>query len=286
MKRCNSEVVCIHDRSLVFSKDGYPIMDCSKCHRRFAELIDVEHHLERVYSDDYFFNGKDGYPNYLHEKELLIRYGKYYAEIISRYAKPGKLLDVGSAAGFIMKGFESSGWNCTGIEPNSTMAAYGKNELNLDICKGDLETYESDTKFDLIILIQVIGHFYNIDRAMANISDLLKQHGLVLVESWNMKSFIARILGKNWHEYSPPSVINWFSNESLKTLFNNYGFELLGSGLPAKKIILKHALSLISKDTPNGIFKKQIINYLSRSIGNISISYPPIDLKWYVFKKL
>jgi len=33
-----------------------------------------------------------------------------------------KVLDIGCAAGFILKGFEDSGWICRGIEPNETMA--------------------------------------------------------------------------------------------------------------------------------------------------------------------
>jgi SAM-dependent methyltransferase len=223
MKRCNSAIDCDHERSLVFKKNGYPILDCGKCHRRFAELTDVENHVKKVYSDNYFFNGNDGYPNYLDEKEILFRYGKYYSGIIKRFTTPGKLLDVGCAAGFIMKGFENSGWDCIGIEPNATMVSFGKNELKLNIFRGDLETFVSVTTFDLITLIQVIGHFYNIDKAMENVACLVKQNGLVLVESWNKDSFFARIMGRNWHEYSPPSVISWFSNKSLKSLFENYG---------------------------------------------------------------
>jgi SAM-dependent methyltransferase len=286
MDICNSTIGCSEEKRILFIKDGYPIEDCKSCVRRFAVIRDGETHLSKVYSDEYFFDGKDGYPNYLDEKEILFNYGIHYAKKIAPYKKPGEILDVGCAAGFILKGFESMGWKGFGIEPNETMANYGKNELNLNIDSGSIETYTSENKFDLITMIQVIGHFYDVDKAMENISRLSDKNGLVLVESWNMGSLIARILGKNWHEYSPPSVINWFSDNSLITLFDKYGFEIIDSGFPAKRINLKHAISLLEKNTPNIFFKKKILGFLSQSIGKLVINYPPVDLKWYLFRKV
>lgn len=286
MEKCNFNIDCSEDKRLLFSKNGYPIIDCQKCVRRFAMIRDAETHLSKVYSDEYFFDGNDGYPNYLEEKDILFNYGVHYAKIIERYAKPGKVLDVGCAAGFILKGFENQGWKGSGIEPNETMASYGRNELNLDISTGSLESYKTATKFDLITLIQVIGHFYDIDKALENISDLSNPKGLVLVESWNMNSKVARVLGKHWHEYSPPSVINWFSDESITHLFNRYGFEPVGSGFPAKRINLNHALSLLEKNTPDLFFKKSLIAFLSKVSGKLVINYPPVDLKWYLFRKI
>jgi len=262
MEKCVSNIECNDEKILLFRKNGYPIIDCSKCLRRFSIIRDVNTHLSQVYSDDYFFEGKDGYPNYLEEKEILFNYGINYAHKVAKYTKPGRVLDVGCAAGFILKGFESLGWKGSGIEPNETMAKYGRNELNLDIRTGSLETYNTENKFDLITMIQVIGHLYDVDKALEKITALTTQNGLVLVESWNMQSFVARILGRHWHEYSPPSVINWFSNKSLTKLFNNNGFELVDSGFPAKRINLKHALSLLEKNSPNNIFKKKLLRSL------------------------
>lgn len=274
------------DRILLFIKNGYPVWDCKKSFRRFTLVQNEKTHLSSVYSDEYFLNGKAGYPNYLDEKDIIVNHGIYYAKIVQKYANPGKIFDVGCAAGFILKGFENYGWKAFGIEPNVAMCTYGKNELNLDICTGSIEDYKSDHKFDLVSLIQVIGHFYDIDRAMENISLLLNQNGLVLVESWNMKSLVARVFGKYWHAYCPPSAINWFSDESLTKLFNSYGFELIDSGYPKKRISFKHVLSILKHNTPNFLFKNKLIDYLNRLFGRFVINYPPIDLKWYIFQKL
>lgn len=282
---CVSNWECHHVKNEVFVKDGYHIFECDKCLHRFSEVANIENHISKVYSDNYFFGGKAGYPNYLEEKELLFASGQRYSQIVSKFMKPGYLLDVGCAAGFIMKGFEESLWQCDGIEPNSFMADYGRNEMKLNIFTSNLEEFTTNKKYDLICLIQVIGHFYDLNKAISNVVNLLNEGGFILVESWNMKSSIAKLLGKHWHEYSPPSVLHWFSDTTLTQLFWKVGFKLVASGYPQKKINMKHALSLLNENLPNFIYKKEILNFTSQVGGGLNVKYPFRDLKWYLFSK-
>lgn len=285
-KTCNSIMSCKEKRQTLFQKRGYPILECEQCGHRFIKIADQEGHVSTVYSDDYFFKGKDGYPNYLNKEHLLYKQGLRYARLISEFTKPGKVLDIGSAAGFILKGFSDSGWICQGIEPNETMAAYGRKYLNLDIKTGSIETLETGESFDLINMIQVIGHVYNLDKTLQNVTALLKPNGLVLVESWDMKSATARMMGKNWHEYCPPSVVHWFSDKTLSILFKYYGFELIAKGHPIKKINADHAFSFLEGRNVKLIFKKRLVDAINRFVGKLTLTYPLRDVKWYVFRKI
>lgn len=285
-KKCSSFLECKEEKIALFTKKGYVIKECKKCGHRSTDIKDMETHLSETYSDSYFFEGKDGYPNYLEEKEMLYRSGLKYTRVISKYMKPGKVLDVGCAAGFILKAFEQKGWQCYGVEPNETMATYGRNELNLDIRTGGMETFSSSEKFDLINLIQVVGSLYDLDKAMQNVSALSRQGGLVLVESWNMKCLAARFFGASWHEYCPPSVVHWYSDETLNQLFSYYGFKLIAKGRPSKKINLKHGLAIIAENSKKSAIKKRFFNFLSKTLGNMAVPYPPVDVKWYLFQKI
>lgn len=284
-KICNSTLNCPAEKIIFFTKNEYTIKKCKKCGFRFTEVKDIGNHLKEVYSDEYFFEGKLGYPNYLDQKDILISHGINYAKIVSKYLQSGKVLDIGAAAGFILKGFEQAGWNCYGVEPNNTMASYGRDILNLDIATGDLESFESNEKFNLVSMIQVIGHLHNLDLSLQKVHKLLEENGYVIVESWNMNSIYAKIMGKFWHEYSPPSVVNWFSDKTITMFFKTHGFHLVGKGLPSKKINIKHGLSLIDETTPNFYFKSYIINLFINKFGKYHFPYPPLDLKWYLFQK-
>ena len=68
---------------------------------------------------------------------------------------------------------------------------------------------------------------------------ILSEDGLVLVESWDMASWYAKILGRNWHEYSPPTVLHWFSKTTLKNFSYSMDSGPLKTGKPYKKISLK-----------------------------------------------
>jgi SAM-dependent methyltransferase len=285
-KTCISYISCQEQKKLLFEKKGYGILECRQCGHRFIEIPDHEHHLSTVYSDDYFFEGKDGYPNYLNKRNILYKQGLQYAKLISKYTKPGKVLDIGCAAGFILKGFRDSGWMCHGIEPNETMAAFGRNNLNLDIKTGSIETLETDERFDLINMIQVIGHVYDLDRTLQNVTALLRPGGLVLVESWNVKSIVARLMGKNWHEYCPPSVAHWFSDKTLSVLFKYYGFELIAKGHPLKKINADHAFSFLEGRSVKLIFKERLVRAINSLVGKLTLIYPLRDVKWYIFRKI
>lgn len=56
---------------------------------------------------------------------------------------------------------------------------------------------------------------------------------------------MARLFGKNWHEYSPPSVLHWFSKRGLIRLADRAGFEPIAQGRPSKWIDAGHAKSLL-----------------------------------------
>jgi SAM-dependent methyltransferase len=166
------------------------------------------------------------------------------------------------------------------------MAAYGREKLHLNIKTGSIEAFATTEKFDLVNLIQVIGHVYDPDKALRNVAQLLKRNGLVLVESWNRSSCSARILGKRWHEYSPPSIIHCYSDKTLALLFNYHGFKLIAKGYPVKKISVHHALFFLEGKTSNKMLKK-LFGWAKRVSVTRRLAFmnPLFDVKWYVFQK-
>jgi SAM-dependent methyltransferase len=273
--------LCQSESKIVFTAKGFPVRDCAKCSHRFAEVSTDGNHVAEIYSDEYFSGGGAGYSDYLAESEMLWRRGRDYAKILAKHdIKPGKLLDVGAAAGFILKGFCEEGWIGTGLEPNPAMAKNGRENLGLEIFRGDLESFQSAEKFDAVSMIQVAAHFYDPRRAFENAFDLLKPGGVLLVETWNYKSMTARIFGRNWHEYSPPSVLHWFSPKKMTALLQEIGFEKLAQGRPSKKISGAHARSLLRYRLG------EKINPLLKLIpGKINFPYPAEDLFWAIYRR-
>lgn len=269
----------------VFTIDEYNIMECSTCSHRFVCEIWNESHVEEVYSDTYFLGGGDGYSDYFEESRILYKHGLRYAKMLSDYMPSGELLDIGSAAGFILQGFVDSGWKGTGVEPNLSMAKFASEELHLEVYQSSFESFTTDLQYDLITMIQVIPHFYDLKKALHKLTDLLKPQGYILVEVWNKNSITAKIFGRNWHEYSPPSVLHWFSPKSLEHWFQSIGFERVAFGRPQKYIKGAHARSLLTSKLskfPFSSYLKQAVDLIPK---DLTIRYPAEDLLWMLFKR-
>lgn len=272
--------LCHSPSKIVFEVKNFPIRDCVECGHRFAEISTNENHAARVYDDAYFTGGGAGYADYLADAAMLEKRGAAYAKILSEYVETGRMLDVGAAAGFILKGFVENGWLGTGIEPNARMARFGGEQLNLQIISGDFENFQSTEKFRLISMIQVAAHFHAPNRAFQNASELLEPGGLLLVETWNQTSLTARIFGKNWHEYSPPSVLHWFSPERLNKFLEKFGFVKIAGGRPSKKISGAHAKSLLEYRLGKGFSP-----LLKLIPDKVNFPYPAEDLFWTIYRK-
>ena len=278
---------CIQSPSAqkVFSIKEFPIYECRQCHHRFTDLPDDETHVEAVYGDDYFEGGKDGYPDYLREGKLLIERGEQYGKIVNNMMKPGKILDVGAAAGFLLKGFLNTGWQGVGIEPNARMAQYGCEQLHLDIRHTSVEAFSAPLRFDLVSMIQVIPHFYNLEQALRVLSEHTRPGGYWLIETWNKDSFTAKIMGKAWHEYSPPSVLHWFSPKSLTHFAEQLDFHPVARGRLPKKLKAAHAKSLVSHKLEDTVLAKPVKALMKVIPDGLSLPYPSEDLFWMVFQK-
>jgi SAM-dependent methyltransferase len=278
--------ICNADGAPAFEKFGHPICDCTACGHRFAALsAQPEGHVRTVYSNEYFNGGGAGYSDYLAEERLLRDRGKRYAKILSRYTKPGSILDVGAAAGFVLQGFIDSGWTGNGIEPNDTMASIARSRLGLEVWTGMMENLAADLQFDAVSMIQVLPHFIDPKHAMSVVAKILKPGGLLLIETWNRRSWTAKLMGQNWHEYSPPSVLHWFDPDSVNRLANPFGLCEIARGRPAKKILSSHAKSLVKHTLSNSVLGRAGLPLLGLIPENWVLPYPAEDLFYMVLRK-
>lgn len=268
-----------------FQKHGYWILECQQCQHRYADLDPASNHVEAVYGDHYFHAGGDGYPDYLGEADLITRHAHQYGQMLKQHVTPGQLLDVGAAAGFILKGFQETGWAGQGLEPNDRMAHHARTQLGLAVQTGTLETFQTSEQYDVVSFIQVIAHFYDLQQALQAAAAVTRPGGFWLIESWNRASFVARILGRNWHEYSPPSVLHWFSPDSLQTFVAQFGFQEVARGRPAKRLNGAHAKSLLGYKLQTSPLKPLGAPLLKLIPDALTIPYPTYDLFWGLYQK-
>lgn len=298
--------LCGGDSRQRFLAHGYPVLVCRHCDHRFAGLVPSAEHVQTIYDDSYFDGGGAGYDDYLAEGEILTNHGRRYADLLaSRAIEPGRLLDVGASCGFIMTGLSSRGWHGVGLEPNASMAARGRALSGVDIRVGTAEALpalqatqapdahdESDAlhrppegSFDLISMIQVIAHFHDLRLAFDNLRARTNPGGHWLIETWDHGSLSARLAGRHWHEYSPPSVLRWFTRKRLTALLAEYGMRPVAHGRPRKFLRGSHARSLLAHQLGESRPGRLLLP-LTRAIPeSLAIPYPADDLFWLLCRR-
>ncbi|MEP3478835.1 MAG: class I SAM-dependent methyltransferase [Fuerstiella sp.] len=278
-------VICHQHLEPVFKKNGVPIQECKACRYRAAEISSTAGHTKRLYNDNYFSGGADGYLDYLQDKESLLGRGRWYSHLLAKYGiQNGRLLDVGAAAGVIASGFRSEGWKAEGLEPNQSMVHYGRQQLDLTMHHGSLESMVIDTKFDVISMIQVLAHLTDPAAAFRHASQMTKPGGHWLIKTWNYQSLSARIFRKSWHQYSPPRTLHWFTSHSLNALAAQFQMKFVASGGPQKSISAQHAKSLLRHATSESAFLKFMTCPAALLPDRLMIPYLADDLSWYLFQ--
>ncbi|MDO9383511.1 MAG: class I SAM-dependent methyltransferase [Hyphomicrobiaceae bacterium] len=278
-------VVCSAPTAQLFMKYNYPIDKCTRCGHAAVDGLRAEEHANTTYGDEYFFGGGAGYPNYLSQGDLVRDHGRAYASVLARHGAPGSCLDVGCAAGFVLQGLADAGWTGVGLDPNPRMVQHARDVLKLNAVVGTLESYESSEQFDLVSLIQVVGHFWNLRQAIGAGASHVKPGGLCLIEYWNRDSLPARLLGEHWHEYSPPSVLHWFGPSDLDLLMAQFGLVRVDAGKPKKYISGEHLKSLLAYKS-RGVVGGSILAAMTKLVpGGLKVPYPAWDVAWSLYRK-
>ncbi|RPH41843.1 MAG: class I SAM-dependent methyltransferase [Burkholderiales bacterium] len=284
--------ICTHPARYWQTIRDHKLWDCANCGHRFAIAPQPDSHVDVVYGDHYFTGGGAGYTNYAEQSELLRKRGHYYASIAdafvpARGAETRRLVDVGAAAGFLLRGWIDKGWTGWGVEPNPSMVALAA-EQSLDVRR---EAFESMAiaeagQIDCVAMVQVLPHFVEPMRALRQAWTLLRPGGILLIEAWDRDSRIARVLGPRWHEYSPPSVLNWFTRESLSYATAQIGFEFETHRRVVRWIDAGHAKSLLAHSNQGKGALIRLVNGVASLMPNrLKIPYPGDDLFYAVYRK-
>jgi SAM-dependent methyltransferase len=147
----------------------------------------------------------------------------------------GRLLDVGSGRGELLRVAKEAGWQVTGIEPSPRFAEYAAAYSGADVKQSRLEQCAfADASFDAVILAGVIEHVYKPVRMVQEISRILRSGGALFVDVPNeaglffrMGNLYQRLCGRNWvvnlSPTFPPFHIFGFTPPSLRIILARYG---------------------------------------------------------------
>ncbi len=222
------------ERELKFEDGPFSVVTCRSCGLTYVtpRLADGVL-LEQVYDEGYWSSDsakERGYTDYRSDEPLYLKtYRRRLAVVRRHFARPGRVLDVGCAAGYFLRVMREEGWQVTGLEPSDAIRPHAERLLGAEhVHRGLLgEAALERGSFDLVTMWDVIEHIPDVVGAVREVHRLLRPGGRFLIETQNVDSRAAKVLGKRWQHYKHAEHIYHFNAATLGEVLRRGGFEVL-----------------------------------------------------------
>jgi 2-polyprenyl-3-methyl-5-hydroxy-6-metoxy-1,4-benzoquinol methylase len=214
-------------------EDGYSVRRCERCGVGWVSPRLDAAGLQEIYKSDNYWRSPSpkvqGYTDYRGDERLYLdTFRKRLGFVLAGGPRSGRALDVGCAAGFCMAAMRELGFEAHGLEISETIASHARERFGFDtIHIGTLQDAPyPDGHFDLITMWDVVEHVVDPVELLVKARELLAPGGLLVVETQDIDSRFARLLGPRWHHYKHEEHIYHFTPSTVRALMQSAGFRV------------------------------------------------------------
>ncbi|CAM3774417.1 class I SAM-dependent methyltransferase [Polynucleobacter arcticus] len=182
------------------SKESFPYYRCPNC--KLVFLDPVPNNLGEYYQTDYY-----DVPNSISEHDARAKnLQQWKIDLVNRFAKKGKLLEIGPAYGLFSHLAKQSGFDVTAIEMDARCCEYLRDIVGINVVN-DMDTSAALSrlpKFDVIVFWQVLEHLVDPMTVLDLAAEHLSPGGVLIFDTPNPNAFQFRVLGKYWTHIDAP----------------------------------------------------------------------------------
>ncbi|OSZ78930.1 hypothetical protein CAP35_11980 [Chitinophagaceae bacterium IBVUCB1] len=144
-----------------------------------------------------------------------------------------------------------------------------------------LEDFQTDKKYNVIIMQQVIEHLHDLDASFKILSKLLSPDGILIIETPNMNCLDRAIFKKYWEGYHTPRHFNLFRKKSFGTWLGKYSFAIHEMKLKIKPV--HWIYSFQNMLIVNGDKEKGLARFFTYKNTFLLLFFTPFDLFQILF---
>jgi len=206
--------------------DDFKVRRCRRCEHHFTVPVLGPNEIGAYYAEVYY-GTKNKRFNPLMEG-LVEWFARRRATTLGRFAKVGKVLDIGCGRGLTLAALRDQGWQTRGCEFSETAARKAKEMLNLDVDHGGFdENNYADGEFDAVILWHVYEHLSDAGEAMKSFHRIIKPGGILVIAVPNFDSIQAQGTHYGWFHLDMPRHYSHFGAPWLREHLPKAGFRVL-----------------------------------------------------------
>ena len=223
------------ERTVCFREPPFQVVRCGACGLVYVTPRLRPEILLRVYDGSYWKSESPstrGYADYAGDAPLYLKTFEKRMGLVEHYvAGPGRALDVGCAAGFFLKVLRDRGWEADGVELSPDIATHAREAYGFPhVHVGELDTAPfPEASYDLVTLWDLVEHVPDPVALLRRAVRFLREGGHLVVETQNVASLFARLLGQRWQHYKHLEHLYHFQPDTLARLLRQAGLEIVAS---------------------------------------------------------
>ncbi len=224
-------IICgAHDFKRLFFKQKYHFVSCVSCGLVRLDPLPTPQQLDEHYER------RAGGGNYHADlTQERIQPCRNLLRVIERARPglpPGRVFDIGCLYGLFLDLARESGWETWGLEMQKSAAARAAENHTGRVFCDRIETFAacastSSDLFDVVVASSVIEHLLDPAILFDLAKRLLKENGLLILQTPNHGSWLRRLMGKFWPPYAAPEHTFYFSAKNLKRFAEAMGFSVV-----------------------------------------------------------
>lgn len=169
--------------------------------------------VQALYDDHYSEGITGGFRS-----EGKDRHDRFTLRALARHAAPpGRLLDIGCAAGDFLDAARRSGWEVAGVEMQERSAALARAK-GIPVHSPFLDAIPAGETFDAITMLDVFEHIRDPAGFLPAVAARLAPGGVLYVETPNFGSIFRRLRGGAWMAFIPFHEILYSPRALARTL--------------------------------------------------------------------
>ena len=242
-------IICKTREIPTFVKQNYQINRCPECDLHRTQLKSSYQKLIKHYYTKAYFTGNQnraGYANYQEDKKIVQANSQRYLASIHQFVQPHKLLDIGCATGTFISEAVQLGWKCWGIDVSAYATKIAQQKFGKKVKKGIFSSLSFPRqKFTVVTLLDVFEHLGNPRHTLRLIHGYLQPKGLVIINTGDSSSLLAKLEGPKWHYFIPPQHVFFYSRHNIMQLLTSEKFTVLKIYHHGKWLSFRYLLHLM-----------------------------------------
>jgi len=230
-------------RDLLFKHPGgYPLVRCTRCTMEYVNPRPSGRALGAHYPSDYFgYSLHEDAPSWLQPflrstaRALSLRRLDYLEEVTGRVEPQMALLDVGCGVNRLLECIKAErGCVGTGLDFKPEIVEYVRDKLQMPMVQGSLghtvpgdEAHFEDGRFDVVFMMEYLEHELDPRGVLQEARRITRTGGHLALELPYIEKGPGRMFGRYWWNLDIPRHLMFFTQQTLRQMLDQTGFELL-----------------------------------------------------------